>query len=82
MVDKQVLELTQELDRYRTALQKMETQWKDAVNRLNSNVLNQKVEELTEQLATNNMELIRLKKETQFLKLQAYVQEPNERVQK
>jgi len=34
------------------------------VNRLNGNVLNQKVEELTEQLAANNMELIRLKKET------------------
>lgn len=64
MTDKSAAELNQELDRYRTALQKMENQWKDAVNRLNGNVLNQKVEELTEQLAANNMELIRLKKET------------------
>jgi hypothetical protein len=69
MADKSAAEMNQELDRYRTALQKMENQWKDAVNRLNGNVLNQKVEELTEQLAANNMELIRLKKETQFLKL-------------
>jgi len=47
----------------------MEKQWKEAVTQLNDNVLNQKIMELNERLTGSNIELIRLRKENQSLKL-------------
>ena len=48
----------------------MEQQWEQATRLLNENTMQKQIEQLNIRMSDNNMELIRLKKENQLLKLQ------------
>ncbi|CDW90750.1 ubiquitin carboxyl-terminal hydrolase family protein [Stylonychia lemnae] len=71
--DKNGSDEEQELARYKETLAKMERQWKQAVEAVNENKLQKKIDELNNQLNEQNKLIINLKKENQTLRLKAHL---------